>query len=203
MKERIAITRALMLISVVVAAAAWTVAGAALSVDADPLQTEDVIDITAEANSCFKPLGYQLTATTVVRDNISEESIGFGPSTDFEGGKWNLEDSITLIEGGKPGLTPTQALDRCAGELTASRGYGVNQIEERPAPPALTAAIGDCMTKAGFGPDRITIKVLEIGESGQMRIDTTHFLPESELKPFEQALSTCMISHLEPATGEV
>ncbi|MGI8516096.1 MAG: hypothetical protein ACR2NT_13425 [Acidimicrobiia bacterium] len=203
MKERIRSARAPMLLGVVVvAAAAWTVAGVALSVDADPFQTEDVIDITAEADACFKPLGYQLAATTVVRDIISDESIGFGPSADFEGGKWNLEDSITQVEGGKPSLTRTQALDKCASELTASRGYGVNQIEERLAPPALAAAIGDCMTEAGFGPDRITIQVLEIGESGQMRIDTTHFLPESELKPFEQALSTCMISQLEPATGD-
>ncbi len=190
-----------MLISVFVAAEACSVAGA-WSVQADPFQTEGVTDIMAEADSCLKPLGYQLAATTVVRDNIPEESIGFGPSADFEGGKWNLEDSITQVEGGKPSLTRTQALDKCASELTASRGYGVNQIEERLAPPALAAAIGDCMTEAGFGPDRITIQVLEIGESGQMRIDTTHFLPESELKPFEQALSTCMISQLEPATGD-
>lgn len=202
MKKRIAIARALMLISVVVAAAACSVAGGALSVGADPIQTEDVIEITAEADSCFKPLGYRLAATTVVRDNISNKSIGFGPSADFEGGKWHLEDSIAPIEGATPALTPMQALDRCADQLTASRGYGMNQVEERPAPPALTAAIGDCMTKAGFGPDRITIKVLKNGETGQMHIETEHSLSESELSRFEQALSTCMISHLEPATGD-
>ena len=197
MKARIAITRALMLIGVVVAAGACSVAGAAWSGDADPLQVEGVIDITAEADSCFKPLGYQLAATTVVRDYVSAESIGFGPSADFEGGEWHVKDSITPIEGGTPGLTPMQVLDRCAGELAASRGYGVNRIEERPA-PALTAAIGDCMTEAGFGPDRITIEVLENGETGQMHIETAHSLPENEIRRFEQALSTCMISHLEP-----
>lgn len=188
-----------MLIGVVVAAAACSFVGAALSVDADPLQIEGVIDITAEAESCFKPLGYQLATTTVIRDHVSHQSIGFGPSADFEGGKWHLEDQITPIEGATPVLTPVQALDKCADELTASRGYGRSQIEERPAPPALTAAIGDCMTNAGFGPNRVTIKVLESGETGQIHIETEHSLPESELMPYTQALSTCMISHLEPA----
>ena len=121
------------------------------------------------------------------------------PSADFEGGKWHLEDQITPIEGATPALTPVHALDRCADELAASRGYGRNQIEERPAPPALTAAVGDCMTEAGLGADRITLKVLENGETGQIHIETEHSLPESGLKPFQQALSSCMISHLEPA----
>jgi len=197
MREHFEVKRAPLLTSIIAALAASTIAGAALAVGAASPPAVGVLDITAEADVCVNRLGYQLAATTIVRDNVSEGSIGFGPSPDFEGGQWNLEDSLTPIEGKSPSHSRIQALDLCAGELRASRGYGVSRIEERPAPAAVAARMGDCLTRAGFGPDRITFEVLETGDSGQMRIETIHSLPENELAPLEQTLSKCMISHLE------
>jgi hypothetical protein len=191
------------LIAVVIVGAVWAAANAgmsAASVD-PPAETADVVDITAEAASCLRPLDYRVAETTVVREVVSAESIAVGPSSDFIGSKWNLEDSISPIDGAHPRLTPMEALDACVGEMTASRGYGVNPIEEHPAPQHVTASIQACMTEAGYGPDRVTLDVLQIGESRQMRLDTMHFLPESELKPFGQTLSKCMLAHIESAEG--
>jgi hypothetical protein len=86
---------------------------------ADPVSTLGIVDFSSEADSCLRPLGYELAPTTVVYGNVAEGTIGFGASADFQGGRWNLVGSIAPIERGAVSLTPMQALDRCAAALVA------------------------------------------------------------------------------------